>query len=318
MKISLKWLNDFVDVSDYMSKTQELADLLTKSGLEVEEIQDRSRDFQHVVVGHIQIKDQHPNADKLSLCQVAVAPGQIEQIVCGAQNHRAGDKVIVALPGAVLPGNFAIKKSKIRDVESNGMLCSYKELALAETSEGIAILPPEAKVGESFASFAGYDDVTFELKVTPNRADCLSHYGLAREIGCLLGRPVRSPEILARFSEASTKNKIKLEVANTELCPRYCGRVITGVKIGESPDWLKKRLEAVGQNSINNVVDVTNYVMLEMGQPLHAFDADRLSGASVVVRKAVAGEKFTTLKEQTVALTGEELVIARRPLRWPE
>jgi len=281
MKISLKWLNDFVDVSEYLSKTQDLADILTKAGLEVEEIQDKAKDFANVVVGHIQVKDKHPNADKLSLCQVEIAPGNVTQIVCGAQNHKAGDKVVVALPGAVLPGNFAIKKSKIRDVESNGMLCSLKELGLAETSEGIEILDAKAPTGMTYAEYAGYDDVTFELKVTPNRADCLSHFGLARELGCLLGKPVKNPEVLTKFSGESTQNKIKLEVLNSELCPRYCGRYISGVKIGPSPQWLKKRLEAIGQNSINNVVDVTNYVMLEMGQPLHAFDSDLIGGAQI-------------------------------------
>jgi phenylalanyl-tRNA synthetase beta chain len=309
MKISLKWLNDFVDVAEYASKPQVLADILTKAGLEVEEIQNKAQDFQNVVVGHIQVKDKHPNADKLSLCQVEIAPGKIEQIVCGAQNHKAGDKVIVALPGAVLPGNFAIKKSKIRDVESNGMLCSLKELGLAETSEGLYILPANAPVGQSYAEFAGYDDVVFELKVTPNRADCLSHYGLARELGCLLNKSVKSPEALTKFSAQSTKQKIKLEVLNTDLCPRYCGRYISGVKVGPSPEWLKKRLEAIGQNSINNVVDVTNYVMLEMGQPLHAFDADLIAGATVKVRNAAEGEKFKTLKEQDLTMSGEELLI---------
>jgi phenylalanyl-tRNA synthetase beta chain len=309
MKISLKWLNDFVDVSEYASKPQILGDILTKAGLEVEEIQNRAQDFQNVVVGHIKVKDKHPNADKLSLCQVEIAVGKVEQIVCGAQNHKAGDKVIVALPGAVLPGNFAIKKSKIRDVESNGMLCSLKELGLADTSDGIAILDPAAPVGTSYAEYAGYDDVVFELKVTPNRADCLSHYGLARELGCLLNKPVKSPETLTKFSAQSTKQKIKLEVLNTELCPRYCGRYISGVKIGPSPEWLKKRLEAIGQNSINNVVDVTNYVMLEMGQPLHAFDADLIAGATVRVRNAQKGEKFKTLKEQDLTMSGDELLI---------
>lgn len=309
MKISLKWLNDFVDVAEFMTKPQELADILTKAGLEVEEIQNRASDFKNVVIAHIKTKDKHPNADKLSLCQVEIAPGKIEQIVCGAQNHKAGDKVIAALPGAVLPGNFAIKKSKIRDVESNGMLCSLKELALAETSDGIEILDANAPTGMSYAEYAGYDDVTFELKVTPNRADCLSHYGLARELGCLLNKPVKSPETLTKFASASTKQKFKLEVLNQELCPRYCGRYISGVKIGPSPDWLKKRLEAIGQNSINNVVDVTNYVMLEMGQPLHAFDADLLAGQSIVVRNAKPEEKFKTLKEQELVLSGEELVI---------
>lgn len=310
MKISLKWLNEFVEVAEYISKPQELADILTKAGLEVEEIQNRAQDFQNVVVGLIQLKDKHPNADKLSLCQVEISPGVVSQIVCGAQNHKTGDKVIVALPGAVLPGNFAIKKSKIRDVESHGMLCSYKELGLAESSDGIAILDKNAKVGQSFAEFGGYDDVVFELKVTPNRADCLSHFGLARELGCLLNKPVKKPELASTFSSLSTKQKIKLEVNNTDLCPRYCGRYISGVKVGPSPEWLKTRLESVGHNSINNVVDVTNYVMLEMGQPLHAFDADLIKGATLNVRQALKGEKFITLKEQEIKLSGEELVIS--------
>jgi len=310
MKISLKWLNDFVDVKEYFQDTQKLADILTKAGLEVEDIQNKARDFHNVVVGHIHIKDKHPNADKLSLCQVEIAPGKIEQIVCGAQNHKQGDKVIVALPGAVLPGNFAIKKSKIRDVESNGMLCSLKELGLATESDGIYILASDAPVGKLYAEYAGHDDIVFELKVTPNRADCLSHYGLAREIGCLLNKPVKVPEIAQNFSGGSTQDKIKLEVLNSELCPRYCGRYLSGVKIQNSPEWLKKRLESIGLNSINNVVDVTNYVMLEMGQPLHAFDAKLIGGSKITVRSAKASEKFKTLKEQELTLSGEELVIA--------
>lgn len=309
MKISLKWINEFVDIKEYLSEPMRLADLLTRAGLEVEEVKNLAADFKNVIVGCIKVKDKHPNADKLSLCQVEIAPGQISQIVCGAQNHKAGDKVIVALSGAVLPGNFAIKKSKIRDVESNGMLCSLKELGLAETSDGIAILPAEAPVGIAYSDYAGYDDVTFELKVTPNRADCLSHYGLAREIGCLLNRPVKKPEVQKSFSKDSTKKQISLKVENTDLCPRYCGRFIRAVKVGPSPDWLKKRLTAVGQNSINNVVDVTNYVMLEMGQPLHAFDAATLKGGQVVVRTAQPKEKFTTLKEQQISLSGDELLI---------
>ncbi|AZZ36546.1 phenylalanine--tRNA ligase subunit beta [Bdellovibrio sp. qaytius] len=310
MKISLQWLNDFVDVTEFYQDTQKLADHLTRAGLEVEDIQNKAKDFNHVVVGQIQVKDKHPNSDKLSLCQVDIGGGKIEQIVCGAQNHKQGDKVIVALVGAVLPGNFAIKKAKVRDVESNGMLCSLKELGLATESEGIAILPTDAPVGELYAKFGGYDDIIFELKVTPNRADCLSHYGLAREIGCLLNKPVKNPEVQKKFSSESTKKKVKLTVENSELCPRYCGRYITGVKIGDSPAWLKRRLESIGMNSINNVVDVTNYVMLEMGQPLHAFDANLINDQTVVVRNAKAGEKFKTLKEQELTLKGDELVIA--------
>ncbi len=308
MKISLKWLNDYVDVNDYFKKTDELAAILTRAGLEVEEITDLAKALNHVVVGHVTLKDKHPNSDKLSLCQVEVAPGKIEQIVCGAQNHKTGDKVVVALPGAVLPGNFAIKKSKIRDMESNGMLCSFKELGVDKPSDGIVILPADAPVGTPYADYAGIGDVTFELKVTPNRADCLSHYGLAREIGCLLNRPVKKIETFSKFSSNKTTDKIKLSV-ESDLCIRYSGRYMSGVKIGPSPEWLKARLESIGMNSINNVVDVTNYVMLELGQPLHAFDADSLAKSTIQVRKAQPNEKFKTLKEQDLVLKGEELLI---------
>lgn len=308
MKISLKWLNDYVDVSDYFKKADELAAILTRAGLEVEEITDLAKSLNHVVIGQVTIKDKHPNSEKLSLCQVEIAPGKIEQIVCGAQNHKTGDKVVVALPGAVLPGNFAIKKSKIRDIESNGMLCSFKELGVDKPSDGIVILPSEAPVGISYAEYAGIGDVTFELKVTPNRADCLSHYGLAREIGCLLNRPVKKIETFSKFATQKTTDKIKLEV-NSDLCVRYSGRYMSGVKIGPSPEWLKTRLESIGMNSINNVVDVTNYVMLELGQPLHAFDADSLAKSTIVVRQAQPQEKFKTLKEQELTLKGDELVI---------
>ena len=308
MKISLKWLNDYVDVSDYYKKPNELADHLTRAGLEVEEITDLSASLNHVVVGLITSKDKHPNSDKLSLCQVEIGLGKTEQIVCGAQNHKMGDKVIVALPGAILPGNFAIKKSKIRDIESNGMLCSYKEIGVIDkNSDGIVILEPSATIGMAYADYAGISDVTFELKVTPNRADCLSHYGLAREIGCLLNRKVKPVEILTKFSTDKT-TQIKLEV-QSDLCLRYSGRYLSGVKIGPSPEWLKSRLESIGMNSINNIVDVTNYVMLELGQPLHAFDADQLSGSMIKIRQATNQEKFKTLKDQDLILKGDELLI---------
>lgn len=308
MKISLKWLNDYVDVTDYFKKTDDLAAILTRAGLEVEEIHDLAKSLNHVVVGLIKLKDKHPNADKLSLCQVETAPGKIEQIVCGAQNHKTGDKVVVALPGAILPGNFAIKKSKIRDVESNGMLCSYKELGVDKPSDGIVILDANAPVGESYAEYTGMNDVTFELKVTPNRADCLSHYGLARELGCLLNRPVKKVELQNKFGSQKTSDKIKLEL-QSDLCQRYSARYVAGVKIGPSPDWIKQRLESIGMNSINNIVDVTNYVMLELGQPLHAFDADLLAKNTIQVRTARSGEKFKTLKEQDIQLNGDELLI---------
>lgn len=309
MKISLQWIQDFVDIADQMNKPAELAELLTRAGLEVEEIVDRRKDFDAVVTGLILEKDKHPGADRLTVCKVTTGEGVVHQIVCGATNHKAGDRVVVALPGAVLPGNFTIKRSAIRGVESGGMLCSTTELGLSKESDGILILPADAPVGKPFAEYMGLTDVQFELKVTPNRADCLSHYGLAREIACLLGRELKTPA--PSFTEApeSSKSTVALHVEATDLCPRYVGRVIKGVKVGDSPDWLKRRLESVGLNSINNVVDVTNYVMMELGQPLHAFDAARIAGKKIVVDRAPAGEKFTTLDGTEIAMKGGELVI---------
>ena len=309
MKISLKWLNDFVDVADYFEKTQELADLLTRAGLEVEDIQDKAKQFHFVVTGLILEKEKHPNADKLSLCKVTTGEGVVHQIVCGAQNHKRDDKVIVALPGAVLPGNFMIKQAQVRGVDSGGMLCSYKELGMADTSDGIAILPADAPLGKPMAQYLGLDDVTFDLKVTPNRADCLSHYGLAREVACLLGRPLKEVKPEPVLSTQSTKAKIQLEVKAADLCPRYTGRYIQGIKVGPSPAWLKNRLESVGLNSINNVVDSTNYVMMELGQPLHAFDAASIVGNKVIVDRSNKGEAFVTLDGTELKLTGEELMI---------
>lgn len=310
MKISLKWLQDYVDIGDYMQKPEALGEILTRAGLEVEEIENHARAFNSVVTGLILAKDKHPNADKLSLCQVMTGEGVVHQIVCGAQNHQANDKVVVALPGAVLPGNFAIKKAVVRGVESGGMLCSESELGLAGKSEGIVILPKDAPVGVPFAQYKGLDDVTFELKVTPNRADCLSHYGLAREVSCLLDRPLKKPVPTFAVSDRSTKAQVQLDVQAPEACPRYCGRFISGVKVGPSPDWLRQRLERVGLNPINNVVDVTNYVMMELGQPLHAFDAREIRGGRIVVAKARTGETFTSLDGSECKLQGDDLVIA--------
>jgi len=310
MKISLQWLNDHIDLSDYTDRPDELAKLLTGVGLEVEAVENRAATFRHVVVGHIQQLDRHPNADRLTVCQVDVGDGQLKQIVCGAKNHRAGDKVVVTLPGAVLPGNFEIKKSKIRDVESHGMLASESELGLKAESEGILILDAAAPVGVAFAEFFGMNDVVFEINVSPNRADCLSHLGLARELATLLDRPLKTPA--ARVSGAkgfSTKATVAVDVRQAKLCPRYSGRSLRGVKVGPSPDWLRRRLESVGLNSINNVVDVTNFVMMDLGQPLHAFDRERLAGSTIIVDVAQVGEKFQTLDKSELTLTGDELTI---------
>lgn len=313
MKISFKWLNDYIDVQDYATKPQELAALLTAAGIEVEGIENRAKLFENVVVGHILQKGQHPNADRLTLCQVATGEGVVHQIVCGARNHNEGDRVVVALPGAVLPGDFAIKRSQIRGVDSGGMLCSEKELGLkkedAEESAGILILPENAPVGQPFAKYMGYDDILLELKVTPNRSDCLSHFGLAREIAALLGREVKFPKLNLEETGGSTRQTVALELRASDLCPRYAGRAVKGVKIAPSPAWLRSRLEAVGLSTINNVVDITNFVMMELGQPLHAFDQREIRGRKIVIARAEKGEKFTTLDGTELKLDSTELTI---------
>lgn len=328
MKISLKWLNEFVDVNEYFERPQQLAHLLTTAGLEAEEIHDLSAQYKYVKTALILEKEKHPDAEKLTVCKVTTGEGVVHQIVCGAKNHKAQDRVILALPGAILPGHFAIKNSVIRGISSEGMLCSYKELGLEDSSDGIAILPENTPIGVDFSTFAELNDVTFELKVTPNRADCLSHIGLAREIACLLNRPFKTPEpkiqnslslnsvpILSSHKSVSetissrSSQSISVEVNSPDMCPRYSGCVITGVKVGPSPLWLKKRLEIVGLNSINNVVDITNYVMIEWGQPLHAFDLKHIQNAKIVVTYSTKQEKFITLDGSTLTLQGEELMI---------
>jgi len=306
MKISLKWLKEYVDSK---LTAADLSTKLTSAGIEVDAVEDRATDFKNVVVGHIKEFGKHPNADRLTLCKVDVGGEKLAQIVCGAKNHKLGDKVVAALPGAVLPGNFEIKLSKIRDVESQGMLCSDKELGLSNESEGIRILPADAPVGKAFADYMGFDDVAMELSVSPNRADCLSHFGLAREVAALTGGTVTKPEPKVKTGSASTKKTIQLDVKEVALCPRYAGLYIKGVKVGPSPAWLKQRIEGVGLKSINNIVDVTNFVMMELGQPMHAFDADQIAGAKIIVEKAKVGEKFKTFDGTELTLSGEELTI---------
>ncbi len=309
MKISLKWINEFVDIQEEIKKPEDLAEKLTRAGLEVEEVINKTKDYNHVVVGLILEKDKHPNADKLSLCRVTTGEGVVHQIVCGAQNHKSGDRIVVALPGAVLPGNFQIKNSKIRGIDSAGMLCSAKELGLPVENDGLLILPTDAPVGKPFAEYKELNDILFVLKVTPNRADSLSHYGLARELSCLLGKELKKITPVIPQDSSAAKSEVSIEVKASEVCPRYSGRYIANVKVSPSPDWLRKRLENLGMNSINNIVDVTNYVMMELGQPLHAFDADQIQGKKITVAKAVAGEKFIKLDGVEINLMGEELTI---------
>src|SRR6267142_1835588 len=275
MKVTLNWLNRYVD---FNWSAEELSERLTMIGIEVERVEKVAGEFEGVVVAQVITRDKHPNADKLSLCRVNDGKGE-RQIVCGAHNFKPGDKVPLILPGHSLPPKageqpFTIKVGKIRGVESQGMMCSPQELGLPDAVEGLLILPEDAKVGQPFAEFLGRAraDVVYDLEITPNRPDLNSVIGIAREIGAITGNRLKVPEVKIRNSEIKVEDLIAVRIEDPELCPRYTARVIRGVKIGPSPEWLKITLEKVGVRSINNVVDVTNYVMLEVGQPLHAFD----------------------------------------------
>ncbi len=319
MKVTLNWLKQYVD---FDWSPEELTERLTMLGLEVEGVQKISGAFDGIVVAQVVTRDKHPNADKLSLCRVNDGRGE-RQIVCGAQNFKAGDKVPLILPGASLPPKpgdkepFTIKVGKIRGVESHGMLCSPQELDLPDQVDGLLILREDAVVGQPFAEYLGRSggDVVYDLEVTPNRPDLNSVIGIAREIAAVTGNPLRIPESKIQEGESRIEDLVAVRIEDAELCPRYTARVIKGVKVGPSPDWLRSMLEKVGIRSINNVVDVTNYVMLETGQPLHAFDYHLIAKAAdgkptIVIRRAAAGEKFKTLDNQERTLTGEMLLIA--------
>jgi phenylalanyl-tRNA synthetase beta chain len=303
MKVSLNWLREFVALP---STTQELVDLLTLAGVEVEAVHERGASIPNVVVAQVLESAQHPNADRLSVCKVEYGKGEPAQIVCGAKNYKVGDKVPLALPGAVLPGDFKIKVGKLRGVESQGMMCSAKELGLGEGDEGLLILPGDAPLGAPLSQLFPADTV-LELEITPNRPDLLSHYGIAREIAALRGVTL-APAPFQAATATTTSPRVAIQAA--DLCPFYSARRIRGVKIGPSPDWLRARLEAIGIRSINNIVDVTNYVMMEMGQPLHAFDEARLAGGEIRVRNAGEGEQFHALDGKIYTLTPADLVIA--------
>lgn len=307
MKFSLKWLGDFIDVRQFMENPKQLAEVLTQAGLEVDSFENQRACFKNIVVAQIDSVEKHPQADRLTLCKVSTE-SENYSIVCGAKNHKAGNKAVLAKPGAVLPGDFLIKKTRIRGVESEGMLVSRKELGLEPEGEGIWILPKETKVGQSLSDYLGFEDVIFDVSVQPNRSDCLSHKGLAREISCLFSLPFSIKD--ASFPEKSSlsvKQSLKVEVRDKQACPRYCGRLIEGVQIGESPPWLKNRLKSLELKSINNVVDITNLVLWDRGQPLHAFDRDQIQ--TLTVAPSQKGEKFLTLDESELVLTGEELTI---------
>ena len=301
MKVSLNWLRELVELPPTVPA---LVDLLTLAGVEVEGVETRGCAIPNVVVAQIRESVQHPNADRLSVCKVDDGTGTDRQIVCGAKNYKVGDKVPLALPGAKLGPDFTIKVGKLRGVESQGMMCSAKELGLAEDADGLLILSPEAKVGTPIAElFAG--DTILDLEITPNRADLLSANGIAREIGALTGKRAK---LAGPKSEPAFADECTIAVT-AAACPVYTARKISGVRVGPSPEWLRARIEAAGLRPINNIVDITNYVMLELGQPLHAFDAAKLDGA-LNVRLALDGEEFLALDGKTYQLATNQLVIA--------
>lgn len=306
MKVSLNWLKELVELP---ASVPALVDLLTLAGVEVEGIASTGVSIPKIVVAQILESERHPNADRLSVCKVDDGSGTPRQIVCGAKNYKVGDKVPLALPGAEMPAGFKIKVGKLRGIESEGMMCSAEELGLPKGEDGLLILPPDTAVGTSFSDLYPGDTV-LDLEITPNRPDLLSHIGIAREIAALTGKPLTLPAVSqGAFSSAG---EVALE---TPLAPLYTVLAVAGVKVGPSPDWLRKKLEAVGLRSINNVVDITNFVMLETGQPLHAFDAAKVNG-DIRVRVASPGESFLALDGRTYKLDAEHVVIAdsQRPL----
>ncbi|WP_457808018.1 phenylalanine--tRNA ligase subunit beta [Kushneria sp. EE4] len=306
MKVSEQWLRQWVDVAQ---NVQAIADQITMAGLEVDAVEPVSPPFTGVVVAQVKEAAQHPDADRLRVCQLDDGSGQLQQVVCGAANVDVGQKVALARPGAVLPGDFAIKEAKLRGVASHGMICAESELGLVEEkSPGIWVLPQQAPIGEDLRQWLGLDDHSIDVDLTPNRGDCLSVMGLAREIGVLNRVEVKPPEIAAVPEQIDERFDVRLE--NGHACPRYSARVVRDVDVSTpSPLWLKEYLRRCGLRAIDIVVDVTNYVMLELGQPMHAFDLDRLQGA-IEVRNARAGETLTLLDGQNVQLADDTLLIA--------
>lgn len=313
MLVSYKWLNEYLDLSKVTAK--ELADQMSLTGIEVEAVTRPMDGLKKIVVGEVKECVPHPDSDHLSICQVDIGEEELSQIVCGAPNVKAGIKVIVALPGSRIAGNVKIKKGKMRGQVSNGMICSLQEIGYTdnvipkEYAEGIQYLPEDAICGDQVFKYLDMDDDLIELSITPNRADALSMRGVAYEVGAIYRQTPQFKDLSLVESNQLASDKIKVSVEDTNDAPSYQIRVIENVKIAPSPQWLQNRLMNAGIRPINNVVDVTNYVLMLFGQPLHAFDYDRLNSQEIVVRRAKAGETLVTLDDETRELTPEQIVI---------
>ncbi|RMF57399.1 MAG: phenylalanine--tRNA ligase subunit beta [Calditrichaeota bacterium] len=314
MKISYNWLKEYVELS---LSPEKLAEALSLVGLEVEEVIEKRLDIPGIVVGKVLKTEKHPNADKLTLCTVTIGESSELHIICGAPNVAEGQTVPVAMVGSKLPNGMKIRKAKIRGVESEGMICSEEELGLSDHSEGIWVLPDGLELGKPLAQALEFEtDYVFDIGVTPNRPDALSHIGVAREVAAIEGKPLQLPEPDFTELKESVENLVQVEILCPEGCPRYAARLIRNVKIGPSPTWMVRRLEAVGLRSINNVVDITNYVLMETGHPLHAFDFKYINGGKIIVRESKEGESFTTLDEKEHTLPEGTVLIcdAERPV----
>lgn len=313
MLVSLKWLSQYVDISSL--EANELAEKITRAGIEVDAVIDRSQGMSNVVVGHVVSKEKHPEADKLNVCQVDVGEEELQQIVCGAPNVDAGQKVIVARPGAKLPGGIKIKKAKLRGQESNGMICSLQELGIEGRlvpkayAEGIYVLPADSTPGADALDVLGLRDTVLELGLTPNRSDAMSMLGVAYEVAAILSQGVKLPEIAYTASSEKAADVLKLSVEDKEANSMYAAKVVRNIEVKESPLWLQHALMSAGVRPHNNVVDITNFVLMEYGQPLHAFDYDKLATGEIVTRMARDGEVMTTLDDQERKLASHNLVI---------
>ena len=308
MKVPLKWLKDYVDID---IPVDELAGKLTLAGLEVSNIQVIGGSWDRVMVGRILAVNPHPNADRLRLATVDLGGRQIT-VVCGAPNLVVNDKIAFALVGArIIDGRSGVieelKPAKIRGVVSEGMICAEKELGISDEYEGILVLPQKYEIGRPLADYLG--EIIFDIDITPNRADCLSVMGIAREAAAITGNPFRMPDLSYPESDKPVESYASVEVKDPDLCPRYCASVIEGITIGSSPKWMQDRLAACGARPINNIVDITNYVMLEFGQPLHAFDYRDIRGRKIIVRRAADGETMYTLDEVERKFSGDILLI---------
>ncbi len=317
MRISYKWLRRYINLN---ASIDEISRKLTSLGLEVESIDDPGQKYSGFVVGKVLTVEKHPKADRLSVCTVQTAQDKPSvQIVCGAPNVRPDQKVIVGLPGAVVPHNqhdpkgnpFQLTNARIRGIESSGMICSEKELGLGDDGDGILVLDNSAVTGNTLVEHYGFDDVVFEIGITPNRPDCLSHIGVARDLAAAYNLSLTMPALSVDPSKGKSAGiRASVHLENSVDCPRYTARLIENVTVKESPEWLKQSLRSVGLRPINNIVDATNFIMYEFGQPLHAFDYDQLADHTIKVRTAAKGEQFTTLDGKVRTMTGRELMIA--------